>query len=260
MNIFEKELLLVRRDEQRFLRKKSPFAGLDEKLHEKVPPELEKTLEKAFRIGVRYFMEDGAAVIDKALPVEELLAEYREREENLLRRRSYDALRELDKAAARSRGGNLAVTAIEGTGLGLLGVGLPDIPVFLGVLLKTAREAALRYGFDSRTHWEESYFLKVICAGIVGGEEGKTLFAEADRLAASLDFRSSEAIAEDLDEMIGRTADALSATLLVAKFVQGTAVIGAFGGAFNMMLLGRVEKVCSMQYRKRRLLELAARQ
>ena len=96
-----------------------------------------------------------------------------------------------------------------------------------------------------------------VCRSVTG--QGKALCAEADKLAASLDFRSDEAIAEDVEAMTGRTADALSAMLLAAKFVQGTAVVGALGGAFNMMVLGRVEKACALAYKKRRLAELSAR-
>lgn len=258
MRVLENELVLVRRAERRILQKKSLFSGLD-KLREKVPEGLEKTLNRAFRVALRYFMEDGGKLIDKLIPADEILAEYREKEAAILREMTYESIRQLDKSAARSRSSNLAITAIEGTGLGLLGVGLPDVPVFLGMILKTARETALRYGFEARTLWEESYFLKVICAGIAGGEEGKALFAEADRLAAGLDFRSDDPITEDLDMMIDRTADALSAMLLTAKFVQGTAVVGALGGAFNMMVLGRVEESCAAAYKKRRLLELDAR-
>ncbi|MBQ4050868.1 MAG: EcsC family protein, partial [Oscillospiraceae bacterium] len=191
MNIFEKELLLVRRDEQRFLKKKSLFAGLD-KLREKIPDGLERTLNRAFRMALGYFMGDGAALLDRMIAGEEILSEYREREEQILRDRNFEALRQLDKTAARSRGGNLVVTAVEGTGLGLLGVGLPDIPVFLGMILKTARETALRYGFTGRSVFEESYFLRVLCGGILGGEEGKALFAEADKMADGLDLLSSD--------------------------------------------------------------------
>ena len=112
MNIFEKELLLVRLDERRFLQKGSPFGRLDEKLRKKVPDGLEKALNKAFRLTLKYFIEGGGKLIDKTLPADEILCEYREREAAILRERTYEALRQLDKSAARSRGGNLAVTAV----------------------------------------------------------------------------------------------------------------------------------------------------
>ena len=256
MNVFEKELLLVRREEQRFFKRKSLFAGLD-KLREKIPDGLEKTLNRAFMTALSYFLNDGAAIIDKTIPKDEILKEYSEREDQIRRDRNFEALRQLDKTAARSRGGNLAFTAVEGTGLGLLGVGLPDIPVFLGMILKTARETALRYGFDSRTPFEESCFLRVLCGGILGGEEGRALFKEADKMAAALDMLSDEPVRDDLEEMTARTADALSAMLLTAKFVQGTAVVGALGGAFNLMVLDRVERAFAIQYKKRRLAKLS---
>ena len=240
--IFEKELILMKREERRFLEKKGLLSGgLSEKLRDKVPTGLEKTVRRAFRAALRYYLEDGEAVLDKTVSREELLETYRRRERTLLERQDYASLRELDRDAGRSRGGNLLLTAAEGAGLGLLGVGLPDIPVFLGVILKTVKETALRYGYAGRGPWEQSCLLRVICGGLCGGEEGRRMFAEAERLGAAMDHRSGEPIVD---------------TLLAAKFVQGIAVVGALGGAFNLAVLQRVERAAYLCYRRRRLEKL----
>lgn len=255
--IFEKELILMKREERRFLEKKGLLSGgLSEKLRDKVPTGLEKTVRRAFRAALRYYLEDGEAVLDKTVSREELLETYRRRERTLLERQDYASLRELDRDAGRSRGGNLLLTAAEGAGLGLLGVGLPDIPVFLGVILKTVKETALRYGYAGRGPWEQSCLLRVICGGLCGGEEGRRMFAEAERLGAAMDHRSGEPIVEDVEQMLERTADQLADTLLAAKFVQGIAVVGALGGAFNLTVLQRIERAAYLCYRRRRLEKL----
>lgn len=38
------------------------------------------------------------------------------------------------------------ISGVEGVGLGLLGIGLPDIPLFTAVILKSVYEIALSYG------------------------------------------------------------------------------------------------------------------
>lgn len=49
--------------------------------------------------------------------------------------------------------------------MGFLGMGLPDIPVFLGVLLRSIYEIALSFGFSYDTEEEQKvrlWFLKKI--------------------------------------------------------------------------------------------------
>jgi len=43
---------------------------------------------------------------------------------------------------------NTSITVLEGGGLGLLGIGLPDIPLFIAVIMRTIYEVALSYGYD----------------------------------------------------------------------------------------------------------------
>ena len=42
--------------------------------------------------------------------------------------------------------------------MGVLGIGLPDIPVFTGMILKNIYETALQYGYSYESR-EEKYFI-----------------------------------------------------------------------------------------------------
>lgn len=255
-SVFEQELLLLRIERRRLLAQKPLMAGLTDKVRQKAAG-LADSISRAFTEGLAYFLdEDGTALIEKALPVEKLLEEYRQKEAAICERPSFAALAALDRTAFHSRAGNLTATALEGAGLGLLGIGLPDIPLFLGVLLKTVRETALRYGYRCDGPWEQSYLLRVVCGSLTAGEAGKKFWDEADRMAAGLDQRSGDPVVADLEEMTAETAKQLSAALLAAKFVQGIAVIGAAGGAFNVMVLRRAEKGAALMYKARRLEKL----
>ena len=61
----------------------------------------------------------------------------------------------MHKSAKQSDLLNLAVTTVEGIGLGAVGVGMPDIVLFLGILLKGVYETALNYGFDYESRQEQ---------------------------------------------------------------------------------------------------------
>ena len=57
-------------------------------------------------------------------------------------------LRRLYSGARRANAANTLLTTAEGIGLGALGIGLPDIALFLGVLLRGLYSTAMNYGFN----------------------------------------------------------------------------------------------------------------
>ena len=60
---------------------------------------------------------------------------------------------------------------VEGVGMGFFGLGLPDIPLFLGVLLKSIYEVALSYGYTYDTQEEQIFILKLIETALSHGEQ-----------------------------------------------------------------------------------------
>ena len=58
----------------------------------------------------------------------------------------------------------MLISGVAGVGMGVAGVGIPDIPVFTSMVLKSIYEIALNYGFDYDTK-EDLFFLlfKVQC-------------------------------------------------------------------------------------------------
>lgn len=60
---------------------------------------------------------------------------------------------------------------LEGVGLGILGIGLPDIPLFLGALLRGFYQIALSYGVDVRQDEEQIYLLLLLACAAVPQQE-----------------------------------------------------------------------------------------
>ena len=80
-------------------------------------------------------------------------------------------LRKLHRQAKQADLINLAMTTVKGIGLGALGIGMPDIVLFLGTLLKGIYETALHYGFDYDSRQEQLLILKMMEASLSNGAD-----------------------------------------------------------------------------------------
>ena len=76
------------------------------------------------------------------------------------------SLRSFSKKARDTGTKNLLLSGVAGIGMGVLGIGLPDIPVFTGMILKNIYETALQYGYSYESR-EEKYFILLLIRGAV---------------------------------------------------------------------------------------------
>lgn len=141
-------------------------------------------------------------------------------------------------------------TAVEGIGLGVLGIGLPDIVIWVGVLFRGVFETALKYGFAYETPEEKIFILKMLETAMASGEEWKTLNLENDRyIDRNVVYDENE-----LKQQIEKTANAFATEMLVTKFVQGLPIVGVLGGVANPIYYQRIMRYVQLKYRKRYLL------
>lgn len=143
------------------------------------------------------------------------------------------------------------VTAIEGIGLGTLGIGLSDIVIWVGILLRGVYETALKYGFDYETPEEKLFILKMIEASMASGEEWTGLNTEIDKYIV----RNVYVVPDDneLEEQIEKTSTAFATEMLVTKFIQGIPVVGILGGITNPVYYQKIMRFVELKYRKRYL-------
>ena len=215
-------------------------------LEEKIPPRLEQTLTAAFSKAFALVFQRGSGLITRTLSPEKQRAQFAARSARLAQGQSGRALRSVSRAAARSKHAHVLAAGVEGIGLGLLGVGLADIPLFSAVLLRSLYQIALRFGFSHEGREEEDFTLLLIEAALLRG----AAFEEANRqLNAWIDTgRPPEASRE---ERLQGAAGALSDYLLYAKFVQGIPLLGAAGGALDALCLARVNDYARLKYQRR---------
>ncbi len=247
MRLFDKRTPLQKEweklevQEQRFLQKRSEKREsiLNQKLEEKIPPKLQKTLDTAFAKAFALIFEKGTGVIEKTYQRTKLEQDYQVRQYMADVKQNSKSLRSFSKKARDTGTKNLLLSGVSGIGMGVLGIGLPDIPVFTGMILKNIYETALQYGYSYESR-EEKYFILLLIRGAVS--YGDTL-CEIDGKVN--EFIRNGILPEEYQdkEQIEQTAGALSKELLYMKFLQGIPVVGAVGGAYDAVYMKRVIEI-----------------
>lgn len=248
----EKEWQKLIREEQTFLRKNMPARsiGWQEKIAKFVPKKLEGALNSAFCKAFGLIFDKGTGIIEKTYQKEKKEQNYKINSYIADVRNTRRSMRAFGREAAASKNLNMAVSTVEGVGMGLLGMGLPDIPLFLGVLLKSIYEIALSYGFSYDTKKEQIFILKVIETALSHDKE----LAEKNMELNLWVQREEPDIEAEWSGQIRRTSDALSKELLYLKFVQGIPVVGVIGGFSDMVYQKKISDYAALKY-KRRFLE-----
>lgn len=222
------------------------ISGWQEKLSSHVPDKLGRTLDTAFFKAFELIFEKGTGVIEKTYNREKIEQDYKVNEFAAELKNNKKSIKEFGKKARASRTVNMAISAVEGVGMGVFGMGLPDIPLFLGVLLKSIYEIALTYGYTYDTQEEQIFILKIIEASLSHEEELISGNMELNQwLKAPAEFEIPRT------EQIRRTSDALSAELLYLKFVQGIPIVGIAGGLSDMVYQKKITDYAALKYKRR---------
>lgn len=239
----------LRKQEAAFLKsretKKDSF--LNRKLEEKVPPKLQTTLDDAFEKAFGLIFEKGTAVIEKTYRKEELEKTYKINactEEIRHNRKNLQAFSKKAKSTGRK---NLLLSGVSGIGLGVFGVGIPDIPLFTGMLFKSIYEIALSYGYEYESEEEKYYILRLIQGAVSYGEEMTKIDQSVN------DFMMENTLPQDYsrEQQIHASAAALSKELLYMKFLQGVPFVGVVGGAYDAVYMKRITEYANLKYHRR---------
>lgn len=224
-------------------------------LKEKIPPKAQSELEKLFAKAFEMIFNKGTPLIEKSIQREELEMDFQVNDFAVDLKRSRRALLKLDAAAVKGELAALAAGTVEGVGLGALGIGLPDIVLFVALILRGAYETALRYGFDYESAEERLFILILLEGAMRRGEDRRACGARADALFAAAPERADETA---LKAQLKRTSDAFAADMLLAKFIQGLPVAGIVGGLANPVYYSRVTGYVRLKYKKRYLMKKLA--
>ena len=220
---------------------------LNQILADKVPPKLQTTLDAAFSKAFETVFEKGTGVIEKTYNKEEIAHRFKVNTYSADLAENRKTLRQFSKESANRSRKNVLLTGLEGVGLGALGIGIPDIPVFVGVMLKGIYEIALNFGYGYESREEKYFILKLIETALSHGSQlngGNTAVNE---------YIVTGEIPESYDQtrQIRTTAETMSTELLYLKFLQGIPLVGVVGGASNSVYLQKVLKYAKLKYHQR---------
>jgi len=220
---------------------------------EKIPAKVYTGLENAFCKGFAFVFSQGRTVIEKSYNKDNVKAEHLVRDYAVRVKGGRKEFRAIRKKAGQSDKLNLGLTTIEGLALGTLGIGMPDVVLFLGALLKGVYETALNYGFDYVSRRDQLLILKMMQTALSTGEDWGRLDAQVDELFSAADCDISDS---DFDLQLNATSSAFAVDMLLLKFVQGIPVVGIIGGVANPVYYSRIMKYVGLKYRKNYLLKL----
>lgn len=219
------------------------------KLEKFVPEKLSGTLNTAFYKAFELIFEKGTGLIEKTYNKEKREQDYKINEYAAELKNNRKTIKVFGKQAKASQNLNMAISAVEGIGMGAAGAGLPDIPVFLGVLLKSIYETALIYGFAYDTEQEQIFILKMIETALAREDELLESNAELNKwIEAPQIFEISKT------EQIKRTSAALANEMLYLKFVQGIPIVGMAGGLSDVVYQKKITDYVHMKYKRRFLI------
>lgn len=250
-NRWEKEWTALEKKEARYLmrrREEKTSSALQQKLEEKIPEKLEETLNTAFIKAFDLVFEKGTGLIEKTYNKDQQKTDYQVREYAAGLKESRKTVKAFGRQSQGTRMKNLMISGVEGVGLGLLGIGLPDIPLFTAVILKSVYEIALSYGFEYESEKEQWFILKMIETALKKGEE---LERNNSLLNAWIDQNGIGETVKGRKEQSKETAAALAEALLYMKFLQGIPVVGVVGGAADTVYLKKITDYAELKYKRR---------
>lgn len=249
---WKKEWNLLRKREERWLSAnripKHPI--VNRMLEGNVPPKLQETLESAFLKAFSLVFEKGNPLLERTFSPQKLQQQNQIDRFSAGLHRDRRSLKVFSQRSARAGAINLALSGAEALAFGALGVGIPDIPVFTALLLRSLYEMACHFGFPYDTPEERCFLLKLIEGAMYQGDE---LYACDHAINHFIDHPS---LPEHYDqkEQLAATAQSLSRQLLYTKFLQGIPLVGVAGGTYDVIFLHRIQQYARIKYQRRLLL------
>lgn len=253
VKVIEKELKAVEKQEKKLQKAalNAKPAPLKTALENKIPQKVYFGLESTFSKGFSMVFSQGKALIEKTYQKEQIQNNHAIRDYAVQLKGGRKELKQMHKSAKRSDSLNVVVTTAEGIALGALGIGMPDIVLFLTTLLRGIYGTVLNYGFDYESRTEQYIILKMMAASLTYGEAWEEENEEVDELMMERDLTVTE---DALNTQMKQTASVFAMDMLLIKFIQGLPLVGIIGGAANPIYYNRVIKYVQLKYRKRYLL------
>ena len=227
--------------------KKEPSLSITSKIEEKIPDNLQNMLNGAFNKAFALIFEKGTKAIELTYFKKWHQEDFDHHTEEIEKKHNGSNLKAFSKKARETRSKNLVFSGIEGIGFGIIGAGIPDIPVLTVMILKGIYEVALSYGFSYEDPQERIFILKLIQSAMSHGED----FLKIDKEINQWIHNENHQFKTELEDQIKATSESISTELLITKFIQGIPVAGVAGGVYDVVYLNKITKYADLKYQRR---------
>ena len=251
---WQKEWNRMQRREYAFLQKgrfqkPSRLTGF---LESKVPASMQDKLNKGFAKAFELIFNKGTGIIEKTYDKESILERFEDYKETAGIKNDYSSLKRFSKNASSSGNANLLFSGSAGIGMGIAGIGIPDIVIFTGSMLKGIYQVALNFGYDYDSPEEKFFILKIIETSLLHGkklDEGNNFLNELIEKGLQIPEHYQQ------EEQIAISSEVISSELLYTKFLQTIPIVGAVGGAYDAIYMKKILKYAEIKYHRRFLTE-----
>ncbi len=253
--VVKKRLAEVEKKEEKWVESalKNDKEAWYEKFTSKIPKFVVNNLQNAFAKGFELLFVNGTGLMNRICPKEGLADDYNINNYAFEVKGTKRSLKKVALPARNSQRANLALTFAEGFGMGITGMGIPDIPVFLSLLIRGIYEISASFGIDYNKQDEKYFVLLLMEAAVLRGNDKVLANQKIDDYMNQL--LSGEVKPYNFKEQIKKTANAYAADMLFLKFIQGAPIIGLVGGIYNPVYYKRLSDYARLKYEKRYLLQ-----
>ena len=192
----------------------------------------------------------------KTYDADALKSEYAQKRVGVQTQGDRSLIKRLRKPSEKRYLKSLGVATTEGIGLGLLGIGLPDIPILIGNMIRTCTVSAQSHGLNTDRTDEQVYMLRLIRLAAMPTDERRAANRQLDALGEAIDAGTEAHF--DLEEEMRLTSERLSMTLLFSRFVMGLPVVGVAGGLYNPVIVSQLHQLAEVKYEARLLKRVKA--
>lgn len=255
MTLKEKELNILLKEELKFIKKKpSQFLKkekdfLNSFIEYKTPEKIQITTEAVFQSAFEFIFEEGIDIIEKTYSKYKLQNEYENNKKEFNLKRNEKALKKFDKSVKTSNNISAFLTGVKSTALGTLGVGLPDIPIFVAEIIRVVYSTALKYGYSYENENEKIFILSIIAFALCETSQKQKYSGICDNIAECIETEKNISIS--LKDMEYETSQILSKTVCGTKLIQGVMIAGILSSAGNISIINNVSKSAYLKYKKR---------
>lgn len=240
----QRQIRKLEKKETRLLHKIPLSAPIQNKIKDHVPDKAMMTLEKTFATSFSIIFQKGSKWIEKAINIKDKqeMGAFLKKEFQQEETRSH--FKAFDHRIKAAKWKHLSFSTAKGAVLGLLGIGIPDIPIVLASLLSSIYSIGATYGFDVRTEKEKLYVLLLLCAACDEETHKETWKMELHKF-------EMDQCEYDVKQLVHSASHALAYRELQAKFLQGIPIAGMIGSFMSNATQSHILTFANVAYQKR---------